>query len=160
MLARAPNDRQFEKWFGVRRGDPNFATLSNLINDLRNQMWDHVASLGAAARPNPEFRVTCGCVDEDRGGEQIDGAKTSFRICDGFANMPLTGADSQAGTLIHEMMHLHGAVDLNWSLKDGDDTNNIPDLDFAEAVPIVYGPFWAWMNANNHEYFYENPDRF
>lgn len=157
MLERKPTDANYKKWFGFDRNHPNYDNYVAQIKDLRQKMWDQVAALGAAARPIPEFRVTCGCAfGGTNAAETIRGSTTTFRICDQFASRPLTGRDSQGGILIHEMAHLFGAEDLNWTKNTPDRSDDIDDFTFALQLPIVFGPEWAYFNANNHEYFNEN----
>jgi peptidyl-Lys metalloendopeptidase len=67
-------------------------------------------------------------------------------VCKVFWQAPLTGTDSKAGTLIHEMSHF-------------DVTAGTDDFVYGQSGAIqlaITNPDNASMNADNHEYFAEN----
>ncbi len=67
-------------------------------------------------------------------------------LCKVFWQAPLTGTDSQAGTLIHEMSHFNVVASTD-------------DYVYGQAGAIQLAstnPDNAIMNADNHEYFAEN----
>ncbi len=67
-------------------------------------------------------------------------------LCKVFWQAPLTGTDSQAGTLIHEMSHFNVVAQTD-------------DYVYGQTGAInlaITNPAQAIMNADNHEYFAEN----
>ena len=67
-------------------------------------------------------------------------------VCRAFWNAPLTGTDSKAGTLIHEMSH--------FNVVAGTD-DHVYGQSGAKSLAIS-DPDAALDNADNHEYFAEN----
>ena len=71
-------------------------------------------------------------------------------LCGAFWNAPYAGEDSQAGTLIHESSHFT-------------DNGGTKDLAYGhEACQnlATNDPDQAILNADSHEYFAENVERF
>jgi peptidyl-Lys metalloendopeptidase len=67
-------------------------------------------------------------------------------LCNVFWQAPLTGTDSKAGTLIHEMSHFYVVASTD-------------DYVYGQAGAkqlAITNPSQAVMNADNHEYFAEN----
>jgi peptidyl-Lys metalloendopeptidase len=67
-------------------------------------------------------------------------------LCGAFWAAPLTGTDSKAGTLIHEMSHF-------------DVVANTDDYAYGQTAArnlAASNPDQAIRNADNHEYFAEN----
>ena len=67
-------------------------------------------------------------------------------LCNAFWYAPLTGTDSKAGTLVHELSHFHivaSTYDYAYGHSD------------AKALAIT-SPYLAIENADSHEYFAEN----
>ncbi len=67
-------------------------------------------------------------------------------LCRVFWQAPLTGTDSRAGTLIHEMSHFYVVADTD---------DFVYGQTGAKSLAIT-NPDNAVMNADNHEYFAEN----
>lgn len=67
-------------------------------------------------------------------------------LCRVFWQAPLTGTDSQAGTLIHEMSHFYTVASTQDYVYGQTGAMSLAISDPAKAV----------MNADNHEYFAEN----
>ncbi len=67
-------------------------------------------------------------------------------ICNGFWSAPLTGTDSKAGTIIHELSHFTVVAGTKDYVYSQSDARNLADTSPALAVG----------NADNHEYFAEN----
>ncbi len=67
-------------------------------------------------------------------------------LCKVFWTAPLSGTDSQAGTLIHEMSHFNVVASTDDVVYGQTGARNLADTDPDAAV----------TNADNHEYFAEN----
>lgn len=67
-------------------------------------------------------------------------------LCRVFWQAPLTGTDSQAGTLIHEMSHFYTVASTQDYVYGQTGAMSLAISDPAKAI----------MNADNHEYFAEN----
>ena len=67
-------------------------------------------------------------------------------LCKVFWQVSLTGTDSQAGTLIHEMSHFYNVANTDDFVYGQTGAMNLAITDPDDAV----------MNADNHEYFAEN----
>ncbi len=67
-------------------------------------------------------------------------------LCNAFWNAPLTGTDSQAGTIIHELSHFTVVASTDDYVYGQSGARNLADTNPALAV----------RNADNHEYFAEN----
>lgn len=79
-------------------------------------------------------------------------------VCNAFWAAPMTGTDSKAGTLIHEMSHFTIVADTNDWVYGQTGAHNLalsnPDRTSGNPTTSVVG------NADNHEYFSENtPNR-
>ncbi|MEY2875143.1 MAG: hypothetical protein RLZZ373_2514 [Pseudomonadota bacterium] len=67
-------------------------------------------------------------------------------VCNAFWSAPLTGTDSKAGTLIHEMTHFNAVASTDdWAYGKT-----------AAAALAISNPAKALDNADSHEYFAEN----
>ena len=67
-------------------------------------------------------------------------------MCNAYWNAPLTGTDSKAGTLIHEMSHFTIVADTDDYVYGQTAARNLANTNPTNAVD----------NADNHEYFAEN----
>ncbi|CAE6517245.1 unnamed protein product [Rhizoctonia solani] len=67
-------------------------------------------------------------------------------LCGGFWSAPLTGADSKAGTIVHEQSHF---------TVNGGTEDHVYGQDGARSLARS-NPAQAIANADNHEYFVEN----
>jgi peptidyl-Lys metalloendopeptidase len=67
-------------------------------------------------------------------------------LCKVFWQAPLTGTDSKAGTLIHEMSHFDVVAGTDDFVYGQTGARNLADTNPDQAI----------MNADNHEYFAEN----
>jgi peptidyl-Lys metalloendopeptidase len=67
-------------------------------------------------------------------------------VCNAFWSAPMTGTDSKAGTLIHEMTHFNVVASTDdWAYGKT-----------AAAALAISNPAKALDNADSHEYFAEN----
>ncbi|CAF3933561.1 unnamed protein product [Rotaria sp. Silwood2] len=88
----------------------------------------------------------CGCTDTGTYAYVYRNQPYIIHLCSLFWSAPMTGTDSKAGTLIHEMSHFQtvaGTYDYAYS-KDG-------CTSLASSSPSK-----SIMNADSHEYFAEN----
>lgn len=69
-----------------------------------------------------------------------------IHVCKAFWTAPLTGTDSKAGTLIHEMSHFNATAGTNDWVYGQSAAKNL----------AISNPTNALDNADNHEYFSEN----
>ena len=67
-------------------------------------------------------------------------------VCSVFWQAPMTGTDSKAGTLIHEMSHFTVVAGTDDYVYGQSGAKNL----------AITNPDNAIMNADNHEYFAEN----
>ncbi len=67
-------------------------------------------------------------------------------VCNAFWAAPMTGTDSKAGTLIHEMSHFNIVAGTDDHVYGQPGANNLANTNPTQAVD----------NADNHEYFAEN----
>jgi peptidyl-Lys metalloendopeptidase len=67
-------------------------------------------------------------------------------LCGAFWSAPMTGSDSKAGTLIHEMSHFTVVADTDDYVYGQTNARNL----------AISNPDLAVRNADNHEYFAEN----
>jgi peptidyl-Lys metalloendopeptidase len=67
-------------------------------------------------------------------------------LCQVFWSAPMTGTDSKAGTLIHEMSHFNNVASTNDYVYGQAGAKNLAITDPVRAI----------NNADNHEYFAEN----
>lgn len=70
-----------------------------------------------------------------------------IHLCGAFWNASTTGSDSQAGTIIHEMSH--------FTVNGG--TEDVAYGQYNARYLATNSPDKAVKNADNHEYFAENP---
>jgi len=88
-----------------------------------------------------------------------DYSNAEIKLCPKFFTLPLSGTDSQAGTIIHEMTHF--AISYTWSpsvtyVEEG--TGDYLDgSTYSSAHQVALNnPTEAVRNANNYQYFFEN----
>lgn len=68
-------------------------------------------------------------------------------LCGAFRNVPNISTDPRDGTLIHEASHIDANGDTEDYVHDQPDAENLTKTDPSTAI----------FNADNHEYFAENP---
>lgn len=67
-------------------------------------------------------------------------------LCNDFWEAPVTGTDSQAGTIVHELSHFTVVANTDDHVYGQSEARNLADTNPANAI----------TNADNHEYFAEN----
>ncbi len=104
-----------------------------------------------------QITIDCGCTSNAYAYVYPDQPYQIY-VCNAFWTAPMTGTDSKAGTLIHEMSHFTIVADTDdWVYGQTGAHNlavNTPDRASGNLSNGVVG------NADNHEYFAENtPNR-
>lgn len=92
-----------------------------------------------------QITINCGCTSSAY-AYVYPNQPYQIYVCNAFWNAPLTGTDSKAGTLIHEMSH--------FTVVAGTD-DHVYGQSGAKSLAIS-NPTNALDNADNHEYFAEN----
>lgn len=91
------------------------------------------------------IKVDCGC-DEDYFAYVYPAQPYTIYVCNAFWTAPMTGTDSQGGTMLHEMSH--------FDIVAGTDDHVYGQQGAAEMARTA--PQRAINNADSHEYFGEN----
>jgi peptidyl-Lys metalloendopeptidase len=94
---------------------------------------------------NQNIVMDCGCTS---GAYAYVYANSPYRIylCSAFWSAPMTGTDSKAGTLVHEMSHFSVVAGTDDWVYGQSGARNLASTNPARALD----------NADNHEYFAEN----
>ena len=98
------------------------------------------------AMDNANVRFDCTCTQTNVYAYVYPNQPYNIYLCGAFWNAPLTGTDSKAGTLIHEMSHF-------------DVVANTDDYAYGQTAArnlAISNPDNAVRNADSHEYFAEN----
>ncbi len=106
----------------------------------------HFAAIDSAMdQSGGQVKINCGC-NQSYYAYVYPTRPYEIFVCRAFWNAPLTGTDSKAGTLIHEMSHFNAVA--------GTD-DHVYGQSGAKSLAIS-NPTSALDNADNHEYFAEN----
>lgn len=125
---------RYTTWFGAytsaRYGtvQQNFVKIDSAMDQSGNQI-----------------KINCGC-NQSYYAYVYANRPYEIWVCRAFWNAPLTGTDSKAGTLVHEMSHF-------------DIVANTDDVVYGQsgaASLATNDPAKAITNADSHEYFAEN----
>jgi peptidyl-Lys metalloendopeptidase len=130
------NGLRYTTWFGVydsARYDAVKSHYSSISNAMDTASASFDCSLSGCGSPSWYAYV-------------YPNSPYNFYICAAYWNAPLTGTDSKAGTLIHEMSHFTVVVGTQ---------DYVYGQAGAQALAIS-NPDQAIMNADSHEYFAEN----
>lgn len=123
---------RYTTWFGV------------VTTSRYSLVTDHFAKISSAMDTAP---VTFDCACKKRYYAYVYPSQPyKIYLCSAFWTAPMTGTDSKAGTLIHEMSH--------FTVVAGTD-----DYVYGQAGAknlAITNPDQAVRNADNHEYFAEN----
>jgi peptidyl-Lys metalloendopeptidase len=104
-----------------------------------------VAIDSAMDQSNGEITIDCSC-NQSYYAYVYPTRPYEIFVCRAFWNAPLTGTDSKAGTLIHEMSHFNVVAGTDDVVYGQTGARNLAASD----------PNAALNNADNHEYFAEN----
>ena len=127
-----PTAPRYKEWFGKYDQARYSAALTHF-----EKTWDALA--------NKNITLNCDCSTNDY-AYVYPSKPYEIYLCKLFWSAPLTGADSQAGTLIHEMSHFNVVAGTDDHVYG---KTNCRDL-------AKNNPNDALNNADSHEYFAEN----
>jgi len=132
LLANLQGSR-YTTWFGVFSSS-RYNTVKSHFTAISNAM------------DNASVRFDCTCTQTNVYAYVYPNQPYNIYLCGAFWAAPLTGTDSKAGTLIHEMSH--------FDVVAGTD-----DFAYGQTAArnlAISNPNNAVQNADNHEYFAEN----
>ena len=132
LLANILNSR-YTTWFGVF-SSTRYNTVKSNFTAISNAM------------DNASVHFDCTCTQTNVYAYVYPNQPYNIYLCGAFWVAPLTGTDSKAGTLIHEMSH--------FNVVAGTD-----DFAYGQTAAMnlaITNPNNAVQNADNHEYFAEN----
>ncbi|HZI72345.1 MAG TPA: M35 family metallo-endopeptidase [Nitrososphaeraceae archaeon] len=136
-----PNAARYKEWFGIYTAQ-NYGTL--------NTHFDKIA--GAVTNKKITFNCTCDEADPDNTFAYVyPGRPYEIFLCNLFWTAPLTGTDSKAGTIIHELSHFYVVAGTS-------DTGGIYGQNGCRQLALR-DPQAALGHADSHEYFAENNPR-
>lgn len=125
---------RYTTWFGAYNASRYSTATSNFVN---------IDS--AIDQNNGQVTINCGCSDSSYAYVYANQPYQIY-VCNAFWSAPLTGTDSKAGTLIHEMSH--------FTVVAG--TSDYAYGQSAAKSLATSNPARAVKNADSHEYFAEN----
>lgn len=125
--------KRYVKWFGT-------PTTTNWAVVKKN------FTLTQDALQNKPLVLDCSCKDAGVYAYVYASQPYKVYLCEAFWGAPMTGTDSKAGTLIHELTH--------FTVVAG--TSDYAYGQSAAASLAISSPAKAIKNADSHEYFAEN----
>ena len=130
---------------------PNAARYTNWFGSYLSSRYSSVTTNFAAIQSaivNETMQFVCNSDRCDRGTYAFVYSNSPHEIylCDSFWTAPVTGTDSQAGTIIHELSH--------FNIVAGTDDHQYGQS--AARALASSNPNLAIDNADSHEYFAEN----
>ena len=132
LLANTLNSR-YTTWFGVFTST-RYNTVKSNFTAISNAM------------DNASVHFDCTCTQSNVYAYVYPNQPYNIYLCGAFWSAPLTGTDSKAGTLIHEMSHFNVVAG----------TEDFAYGQTAARNLAINNPDNAIQNADNHEYFAEN----
>lgn len=125
---------RYTTWFG--------AYTSSRLNTAQQ----HFVAIDAAMdQSGNQIKINCGCNQSYYAYVYPTKAYEIF-VCKAFWSAPLTGTDSKAGTLVHEMSHFNATAGTDDVVYGQAGAKNLASTN----------PDGALNNADSHEYFAEN----
>ena len=124
---------RYTTWFGVF-SSTRYNTVRNNFTAISNAM------------DNANVLFDCTCTQTNVYAYVYSNQPYKIYLCGAFWTAPLTGTDSKAGTLIHEMSHFNVVAG----------TDDFAYGQTAARNLAISNPNNAVQNADNHEYFAEN----
>jgi peptidyl-Lys metalloendopeptidase len=122
-------------WFGVYNAS-RYSTVSS-----------HFTAIRSAVDTAMPMTFDCStCTEPNTYAYVFPNSPYKIYLCGAFWGAPMTGTDSKAGTLIHEISHFTVVAD----------TNDYAYGQTAAKALAISNPANAIMNADSHEYFSEN----
>ena len=125
---------------------PRYTTWFGVYNSTRyNTVKSHFSAIGSAM-DTASVTFNCSCKKKNVYAYVYANQPYTIYLCGVFWTAPMTGTDSKAGTLIHEMSH--------FTVVAGTD-----DWAYGQTAAkslAISDPAKAVDNADSHEYFAEN----
>lgn len=125
---------RYTTWFGAYTSS-RYATANQHFVDID----------AALDQSGGQVKINCGC-NQSYYAYVYPTQPYQIYVCRAFWNAPLTGTDSKAGTLIHEMSHFNVVAGTDDHVYGQVGAQNL----------ATTNPTAALNNADNHEYFAEN----
>jgi peptidyl-Lys metalloendopeptidase len=147
-VAAARNYSEVGKgYLGAGTVGPRYTSWFGAYTSSRyNSVQQNFVAIDAAMDQNQgQIKINCGC-NQSYYAYVYPTRPYEIFVCRAFWNAPLTGTDSKAGTLIHEMSHFNVVAGTDDHVYGQTGAKNLAATDPARAVD----------NADNHEYFAEN----
>jgi peptidyl-Lys metalloendopeptidase len=143
--ARAYADGSRDYLYSHSSGTPRYVEWFGLYSSGRyTTVTDHFTAI-ASAMTNAGITFDCKC-KQPYYAYVYPNQPYNIYLCKVFWQAPLTGTDSKAGTLIHEMSHFDVVAGTDDVVYGQAGARNLADTDPAAAI----------TNADSHEYFAEN----
>lgn len=125
---------------------PRYTTWFGVFDTTRyNTVKSHFSAISNAMDTKP-VTFDCGCKKKTVYAYVYANQPYTIYLCGVFWTAPMTGTDSKAGTLIHEMSHFTVVAGTNDYVYGQSGAKNL----------AITNPSQAINNADNHEYFAEN----
>lgn len=124
---------RYTTWFGIYDAN-RYAKVNSNFTAIRSAM------------DNAGVVIDCKCKKKYIYASVNPGNPYVISVCGAFWRAPMTGTDSKAGTLIHEMSHFYVVADTDDVVYGQTGAQNLAISDPALAI----------TNADSHEYFAEN----
>jgi peptidyl-Lys metalloendopeptidase len=126
---------------------PRYTTWFGTYTSTRyNTAKSHFTSIDAAMdQSGGQVKINCGC-NQNYYAYVYPTRPYEIFVCRAFWSAPLTGTDSKAGTLVHEMSHFNVTAGTDDHVYGQAGAKNLAITDPAAALD----------NADSHEYFAEN----
>jgi len=126
---------------------PRYSTWFGAYTSARyNTASQHFVAIDQAMdQSNGQITINCGC-NQRYYAYVYPNQPYEIFVCKTFWTAPLTGTDSKAGTLIHEMSHFNAVAGTDDHVYGQAGAKNL----------AISNPADALDNADNHEYFAEN----
>ena len=133
-LAGGTVDARYTTWFGA------------YTSSRWNTASQHFVAIDSAIDQNAgQVKINCGC-NQSYYAYVYPTRPYEIFVCRAFWSALLTGTDSKAGTLIHEMSHFNAVAGTDDHVYGQAGAKNL----------AITNPTAALDNADNHEYFAEN----
>jgi len=133
-------------YLGANKTGPRYTTWFGIVTSTRySTVTSHFSAISNAMDTKP-VTFDCSCKKKNVYAYVYSNQPYKIYLCGVFWTAPMTGTDSKAGTLIHEMSHftvVAGTSDYVYGQSG------------AKSLAIS-NPNNAVNNADNHEYFAEN----
>ncbi|MEE9327329.1 MAG: M35 family metallo-endopeptidase [Cocleimonas sp.] len=127
-----PAATRYTTWFGSYTID-RYQTATTHFDSIKD------------ALDNQQINLHCDC-NESHIAHVFPNNPYNIHLCSSFWNLGITGTDSQAGTIVHELSHFIAVADTNDHVYGQSSARNL----------ALTNPINALNNADNHEYFAEN----